>query len=76
MKAFFRKLGDMFLDQAGGVDEKRVIGVGLVVAGVGYVFTRPAGADVWVTAGGLLGFALTFLGISVAGDQGKLGGGL
>jgi hypothetical protein len=74
IKAFFVKVGDMFLDQAGGLDEKRVIGVGLVVAAVVYVFTRPAGADVWVTAAGLLGFALTFLGVSVAGDQGKLGG--
>lgn len=71
MKKFLLKLGDMFLDQAGGVDEKRVIGIPTLVAAVVYVL---ATRDV-TTFAAVAGLGTLLLGIGVAGDQGKLGGG-
>jgi hypothetical protein len=82
MKEFFKKLGDMFLDQAGGVDDKRVMGVPAFALGV--IFALIVGFYVLVTgkielvgpglaiAGFLTGAGITALSIAVAGDQGKL----
>jgi hypothetical protein len=68
MKEFFKKIGDMFLDQAGGVDEKRVLGIPIIVAAVVYVIiTR----DLTVFAT-LASLGTALLGIGVLGDQGKL----
>lgn len=68
MKEFFKKLGDMFLDQAGGVDEKRVLGIPIIIAAVIYVIiTR----DLTVFAT-LASLGTALLGIGVLGDQGKL----
>jgi len=68
MKEFFKKIGDMFLDQAGGVDEKRVLGIPILLAAVIYlIITR----DLTVFAS-LAGLGTGLLGIGVAGDQGKL----
>jgi len=74
MKAFWAwvkkaasAIGDFVCDKDGGSDEKRLIGVGLFVAAIVYVFTRPAGPDVWTTAGGMAGFGVTLL--TVAGAQ-------
>jgi len=68
VKAFWKKVGDMFLDQAGGVDEKRVLGIPIVIASVVYVmFTGNLAVFAAVSGLGML-----LLGISVAGDQGKL----
>ena len=68
MKEFFKKLGDMFLDQAGGVDEKRVLGIPIILAAVVYVIiTR----DLTVFAT-LASLGMALLGIGVLGDQGKL----
>jgi hypothetical protein len=68
MKEFFKKLGDMFLDQAGGVDEKRVLGIPIILAAVVYVIiTR----DLTVFAT-LASLGTALLGIGVLGDQGKL----
>jgi hypothetical protein len=71
MKKFLAKLGDMFLDQAGGVDEKRVLGIPTLAASVVYVLVT-GNLPVFAAVAGL-GTAL--LGIGVIGDQGKLGGG-
>lgn len=70
MKKLLEKIGDMFLDQEGGVDEKRVLGVPILVAAVVYVIVT---RDLTVYAT-LSGLGLALLGVSVAGDQGKLGG--
>lgn len=68
MKKFLEKLGDMFLDQAGGVDEKRVLGIPIIVTAVIYVcITGNVGVF-----GALAGLGTLLLGIGVAGDQGKL----
>lgn len=68
MKEFFKKLGDMFLDQAGGVDEKRVLGIPIILAAVIYLMiTR----DLTVFAA-IAGLGTGLLGVSVLGDQGKL----
>ena len=68
MKEVFKKIGDMFLDQAGGVDEKRVLGIPILLAAVIYlIITR----DLTVFAS-LAGLGTGLLGIGVAGDQGKL----
>jgi hypothetical protein len=70
MKAFLKKLGDMFLDQAGGVDEKRVIGIPTLIASVIYVIVVGVpGLPVFAAVAGL---GTLLLGIGVAGDQGKL----
>ncbi len=70
MKIFLSKLGDMFLDQAGGVDEKRVIGIPALVAAIVYVLiVGSAGLPVFAAVAGL---GTTLLGIGVLGDQGKL----
>ena len=74
MKAFLKKIGDMFLDQAGGVDEKRVIGMILFLCAIVYLWTHDAKTETWVTVGGLLTFCFGALGIAAAADQGKLGG--
>jgi hypothetical protein len=68
MKEFFKKLGDMFLDQAGGVDEKRVLGIPIVLAAIVYVMVT---RDLAVFAA-VAGLGTLLLGIGVAGDQGKL----
>jgi len=68
MKEFFKKIGDMFLDQAGGVDEKRVLGIPIIVAAVVYVIVT---RDLTVFAA-VAGLGTLLLGIGVAGDQGKL----
>jgi hypothetical protein len=68
MKEFFKRFGDMFLDQAGGVDEKRVLGIPIVLAAVVYLMITGNLAVFAAFAG--LGTGL--LGISVFGDQGKL----
>lgn len=68
MKRFLQKLGDMFLDQAGGLDEKRVLGVPIVVTAVVYVCVT---GNLGVFAA-LAGLGTLLLGIGVAGDQGKL----
>jgi hypothetical protein len=68
MKEFFKKLGDMFLDQGGGLDEKRVLGVPILITAIIYVIiTR----DLTV-AGFIAGLGSLLLGLGVAGDQGKL----
>ena len=68
MKEFFKKLGDMFLDQAGGVDEKRVLGIPVIITAVVYlVITRDL-----VVFGALAGLGTGLLAGAVAGDQGKL----
>jgi len=68
MKEFFGKLGDMFLDQAGGVDEKRVLGIPILLTAVIYlIITR----DLTVFAT-LASLGTALLGIGVLGDQGKL----
>ena len=68
MKAFLAKLGDMFLDQAGGVDEKRVLGFPVIIAAVVYVMITGK-LDVFAAVAGL---GTLLLGVGVAGDQGKL----
>jgi hypothetical protein len=68
---FWHKLGDMFLDQAGGVDEKRVLGIPTIAAAVVYVLIT-GNLAVFAAVSGL---GTLLLGIGVAGDQGKLGGG-
>jgi hypothetical protein len=68
IKEFLTKLGDMFLDQAGGIDEKRVLGIPIIVAAVLYVlFTQDL--PVFFAVSGL---GTTLLLGAVAGDQGKL----
>lgn len=72
MKIFLKKIGDMFLDQQGGVDEKRVLGTLMLVYACVYIAIIKMGDVLGFTAiatvaGGLLGVA------SLA-DQGKLGG--
>jgi hypothetical protein len=68
MKAFLKRIGDMFLDQAGGVDEKRVLGIPIIIAAVVYVMIS---GNITVFAS-LAGLGTLLLGVSVAGDQGKL----
>lgn len=68
MKSFLAKLGDMFLDQAGGVDEKRVLGIPFLLAAVVYVLITGNLA----VFGAVAGLGTLLLGIGVAGDQGKL----
>jgi small-conductance mechanosensitive channel len=67
-KQFISKLGDMFLDQAGGVDEKRILGVPIIIVAIVYVCIT---ANIGVFAA-IAGLGTTLLGIGVAGDQGKL----
>ena len=68
MKEFFKKLGDMFLDQGGGLDEKRVLGIPVIITAVVYlVVTRDL-----VVFGALAGLGTGLLAGAVAGDQGKL----
>ncbi len=74
MKAFLKKLGDMFLDQGGGVDEKRVFGVILIINALVYLWTHAPSSSVWIVVGGLIVLGLGAFGIAVGGDQGKLGG--
>jgi hypothetical protein len=74
VRVFLQKLGDMFLDQGGGVDEKRVLGTALVVQGCVYLWTHSPGNNTWITVAGLLTFGFAALGIASAADQGKLGG--
>lgn len=47
-------LWDFVCDKNGGSDEKRLLGSLLIVFAIVYVFTRPAGPDVWTTAGGMV----------------------
>jgi hypothetical protein len=68
MKEFLKKLGDMFLDQAGGVDEKRVLGIPIILAAVIYLMVT---RDLAVFAA-IAGLGTGLLGVSVLGDQGKL----
>jgi small-conductance mechanosensitive channel len=68
MKEFLKSLGDMFLDQAGGVDEKRILGVPIIIVAVVYVCIT---ANISVFAA-IAGLGTALLGIGVAGDQGKL----
>lgn len=68
MKEFLKKIGDMFLDQAGGVDEKRVLGIPIVLAAVIYLMVT---RDLAIFAA-IAGLGTGLLGIGVAGDQGKL----
>jgi hypothetical protein len=68
VKAFLAKLGDMFLDQAGGVDEKRVLGIPIVIAAVVYVMITGN----LVVFASIAGLGTLLLGVGVAGDQGKL----
>jgi len=68
MKEFFKKLGDMFLDQGGGLDEKRILGIPVIITAVVYlVVTRDL-----VVFGALAGLGTGLLAGAVAGDQGKL----
>lgn len=68
-KDFFTKLGDMFLDQNDGVDDKRVLGVPIIIAAVVYVFIT-GNLPVFAAVAGL---GTTLVLGAVAGDQGKLG---
>jgi small-conductance mechanosensitive channel len=69
--SIWQRLGDMFLDQAGGVDEKRVLGIPILIAAVVYVLiVGKEGLPVFAAVAGL---GTLLLGIGVAGDQGKLG---
>lgn len=70
MKDLLKKLGDMFLDQAGGVDEKRVIGIPTLIAAIVYVLI--VGKDGLPVFAAVAGLGTLLLGIGVAGDQGKL----
>ena len=72
MKAFFKKIGDMFLDQAGGVDEKRVIGFLMCVYAAVYISVIKLGDVAGFSAIALVGGGL--LTGAAFGDQGKLGG--
>jgi hypothetical protein len=71
MKTFFKAIGDMFLDQNGGTDEKRVLGFAAGAFAFVYIGLIHPGDFATFTAIG--GYSLALLGISVAGDQGKLG---
>lgn len=68
---FMSKLGDMFLDQNDGVDDKRVLGVPIIVAAVVYVLI--AGKDGLPVFAAVAGLGTTLLLGAIAGDQGKLG---
>jgi len=67
-KDLAKKLGDMFLDQAGGVDEKRILGFPIIISAVIYVFIT-GNLSVFAAVAGL---GTTLLLGAVAGDQGKL----
>ena len=69
MKEFLKKLGDMFLDQNDGVDDKRVLGVPIIIVAVVYVLITSNLA----VFGAVAGLGTTLLLGAVAGDQGKLG---
>jgi len=69
----FKKLGDIFLDQQGGVDDKRVMGVLMLIYACIYIGLIKVGdvpgfSAIALVGGGLLGVAAPL------GDQGKLGG--
>ena len=65
MKRFMQ----MFEDQAGNLDEKRVLGILVAVGGMVFAFINPQSTATFIA---IEGFAATLLGLSVAGDQGKL----
>lgn len=62
----------MFLDQAGGVDEKRVLGFLMLAYACVYIGVIKVGDAVGFSAIAVVGGGL--LGVSALGDQGKLGG--
>lgn len=72
----------LFMDQAGGLDDKRILGIPTFAAGVlfaiiGGIWALVQGKMDWIgpivaLAGFLTGAGLTILGVAVIGDQGKL----
>src|SRR5574340_359267 len=61
LKLILKTLGDFFLDRNGDGDDKRFWGAALIIVAIVYLFTRPAGPDVWAVCGGLLTFATGLL---------------
>ena len=62
MKAFLKRIGDMFLDQQGGVDDKRVMGVLMLLYACVYIGLIKVGdvagfSAIALVGGGLLGVA-------------------
>jgi hypothetical protein len=68
VKAFLKWLADFVKDKNDGSDEKRLMGVAFLICALIYVFTRPAGPDVWTIAGGLAGVGVILLGVAGAQD--------
>ena len=69
----FKKIGDMFLDQQGGVDEKRILGSAMLIFACVYIAAIKPGdiagfGAIAAVGGGLVGIAAPLA------DQGKLGG--
>ncbi len=69
LKRFFKKAGEMFLDQNNGTDPKLIWGTILMMNAIAYLWAHAPGQDVWITVGGLITFGLLCYGISVKGDR-------
>lgn len=60
-KLILKTFGDFFLDRDGDGDDKRFWGAVFFVVAIVYLFTRPAGPEVWAVSGGLITFGTGLL---------------
>ena len=66
-----KRFAQIFEDQAAHLDEKRILGVPVVIFAAVYIAVIRPGDVVGFAA--IAGFGGALLGLAVAGDQGKLG---
>ncbi len=69
MKKLLARIAQIFEDQAGALDEKRIVGVALVIAAIAYFFTRQASYEAAAVGGAMLASGLACFGVSVKSDQ-------
>ena len=67
MKSFFKVIGDFFLDHDGYGDEKRLLGIGLIIFACFYVAMIKVGDLTGFLA--ISGVGTTLLGLGIAGDK-------
>jgi hypothetical protein len=64
-----KRLAQIFEDQAGNLDEKRILGVPILLSAVVFLWIHPGELG---SFSALSALGVSLLGVSVLGDQGKL----
>jgi len=63
------RLSQIFEDQTEALDEKRIMGVVLIVAGIVYFFVRPASSEVMYVGSAMIIAGLACFGVSIGSDK-------